>query len=48
MGVPIRTDVRDVTLLEVEAWRAYDRAVAAAQRLAANKAGRGRSRQRRQ
>lgn len=48
MGVPLRPEVRDVTLLEVEAWRAYDRALAAAQRMASSRAGRGRSHRRRQ
>lgn len=47
-GVPLRREVRDVTLLEVEAWHAYDRAIAAAQRAASARAGRGRSRHRRQ
>jgi hypothetical protein len=46
MGVPLRRDVRDITLLEVEAWRAYDKALAAQSRMAAG--GRGRSRHRRQ
>lgn len=48
MNVPVRASVRDVTLLEVEAWTAYDKAAAAAQRMAGARAGAGRSRHRRQ
>lgn len=48
MGVPLRAEVRDVTLAEVEAWKAYDKALAAAQRMASSRAGRARGRHRRQ